>query len=160
MIQAPQGDRSKSNLFWLTDAQMARLELFFPKIGPAPVSFRSFESDTRHQGDWIWQRYSAKRSTATSAREVTVPRTDGCRSLRLHDRQKHALDDQCSSQDGTPAFSERGLLDDTAKGTRAADGLWRSAMVLATWAASAATPRKRPEPQVWSQPSPKKKMPA
>ena len=25
-------------------------------IGPVPVSFRSFESDTRHQGDRIWQR--------------------------------------------------------------------------------------------------------
>ena len=25
------------------------------QIGPAPVSFRSFESNTRHQGDRIWQ---------------------------------------------------------------------------------------------------------
>jgi hypothetical protein len=32
------------------------------QIGPAPVSFRSSESDTRHQGDWIWQR-----DTATSS---------------------------------------------------------------------------------------------
>ena len=23
--------------------------------GPVPVSFRSFESNTRHPGDWIWQ---------------------------------------------------------------------------------------------------------
>ena len=27
--------------------------------GPAPVSFRSFESDTRHQGDRIWQQYTS-----------------------------------------------------------------------------------------------------
>jgi hypothetical protein len=32
MTKAPQGDRSISNLFWLTDAQMARLEPFFPKL--------------------------------------------------------------------------------------------------------------------------------
>ncbi|RGP35705.1 IS5/IS1182 family transposase, partial [Pseudotabrizicola alkalilacus] len=31
MIQAPQGDWIMSNLFWLTDAQMARLRPFFPK---------------------------------------------------------------------------------------------------------------------------------
>ena len=27
--------------------------------GPAPVSFRSFESDTRHQGGRIWQQYTS-----------------------------------------------------------------------------------------------------
>ena len=31
--------------------------------GPAPVSFRSFESNTRHQGDRIWQRYTATSSS-------------------------------------------------------------------------------------------------
>jgi hypothetical protein len=31
--------------------------------GPAPVLFRSFESDTRHQGDRIWQRYIATSSS-------------------------------------------------------------------------------------------------
>jgi hypothetical protein len=32
-------------------------------FGPAPVLFRSFESDTRHQGDRIWQRYTATSSS-------------------------------------------------------------------------------------------------
>ena len=36
MIQPPQGDRSKSNLFCLTDTQMARLEPFFPKSHGKP----------------------------------------------------------------------------------------------------------------------------
>jgi hypothetical protein len=31
--------------------------------GPAPVLFRSFESDTRHQGDRIWQRYTVTSSS-------------------------------------------------------------------------------------------------
>ena len=31
MIQAPQGDWPMSTLLWLTDAQMARLQPFFPK---------------------------------------------------------------------------------------------------------------------------------
>jgi putative transposase len=31
-------------------------------LGPAPVSFRSFESNTRHQGDRIWQRYTVTSS--------------------------------------------------------------------------------------------------
>jgi hypothetical protein len=35
------------------------------QTGPAPVSFLCFESDTRHQGDRIWQR-----STATSSSGV------------------------------------------------------------------------------------------
>lgn len=33
------------------------------RFGPAPVSFRSFESDTRHQGDRIWQQYTAMSSS-------------------------------------------------------------------------------------------------
>ena len=33
------------------------------QAGPAPVSFRSFESNTRHQGDRIWQRYTATSSS-------------------------------------------------------------------------------------------------
>jgi transposase len=36
MIQPSQGDPSMSNLFWLTDAQMARLEPFFPKSHGKP----------------------------------------------------------------------------------------------------------------------------
>ena len=32
-------------------------------FGPAPVLFRSFESDTRHQGDRIWQQYTAMSSS-------------------------------------------------------------------------------------------------
>jgi transposase len=31
MVQPLQEDRSTGNLFWLTDARMARLEPFFPK---------------------------------------------------------------------------------------------------------------------------------
>ncbi|MFN3847438.1 MAG: transposase, partial [Paracoccaceae bacterium] len=31
--------------------------------GPAPVLFWSFESNTRHQGDRIWQRYTATSSS-------------------------------------------------------------------------------------------------
>ncbi|NEY89469.1 IS5/IS1182 family transposase, partial [Rhodobacteraceae bacterium KMS-5] len=30
MIQPPEGDRSMSNLFWLSEAQIARLQPFFP----------------------------------------------------------------------------------------------------------------------------------
>ena len=37
----------------------AATERRFEDLGPAPVSFRSFESDTRHQGDRIWQRHTA-----------------------------------------------------------------------------------------------------
>ena len=33
------------------------------QIGPAPVLFRSFESDTRHEGDRIWQQYTAMSSS-------------------------------------------------------------------------------------------------
>ncbi len=33
------------------------------RTGPVPVSFRSFESNTRHQGDRIWQRYRATSSS-------------------------------------------------------------------------------------------------
>ena len=33
------------------------------RFGPAPVSFRSFESNTRHQGDRIWQQYTAMSSS-------------------------------------------------------------------------------------------------
>jgi transposase len=36
VIQSPQGDRSIGNRFWLTDAQMARLEPFFPKSHGKP----------------------------------------------------------------------------------------------------------------------------
>jgi transposase len=36
MIQAPRGDWPMSNLFWLTDAQMARLSSFFPKSHGKP----------------------------------------------------------------------------------------------------------------------------
>jgi transposase len=36
MIQPPQGDRSISNFFWLTDAQLVRLEPFFPKSNDMP----------------------------------------------------------------------------------------------------------------------------
>jgi transposase len=36
MIQPPHGDRSTSNLFWLTDAPMARLEPFSPKSHGKP----------------------------------------------------------------------------------------------------------------------------
>ena len=32
-------------------------------FGPAPVLFRSFESNTRHQGDRIWQQYTAMSSS-------------------------------------------------------------------------------------------------
>jgi hypothetical protein len=32
-------------------------------VGPVPVSFWSFESDTRHRGDWIWQQYTATSSS-------------------------------------------------------------------------------------------------
>jgi transposase len=33
------------------------------RFGPAPVSFRSSESDTRHRGDRTWQRYTATSSS-------------------------------------------------------------------------------------------------
>jgi len=36
MMQPPQGDRSTHNLFWLTDAQTARPEPFFPKSHAKP----------------------------------------------------------------------------------------------------------------------------
>ena len=38
------------------------LDISMPN-GPVPVSFRSFESNTRHQGDRIWQRYTATSSS-------------------------------------------------------------------------------------------------
>ena len=36
---------------------------FADATGPAPVSFRFFESKTRHQGDRIWQRYTVTSSS-------------------------------------------------------------------------------------------------
>jgi transposase len=36
MVQATQADRSMSNFIWLTDVQMARLKLFFPKSHGKP----------------------------------------------------------------------------------------------------------------------------
>jgi transposase-like protein len=39
----------------LTEAEEAIIVAFRRHTGPVPVSFRSFESNTRHQGDRIWQ---------------------------------------------------------------------------------------------------------
>ena len=41
----------------------ARLAAIRSLFGPVAVSFRSFESNTRHQGDRIWQRYTATSSS-------------------------------------------------------------------------------------------------
>ena len=43
--------------------QLVLANAFMGMVGPAPVSFRSFESNTRHQGDRIWQRYTATSSS-------------------------------------------------------------------------------------------------
>ena len=40
-----------------------RIRARFDRFGSASVSFLSFESDTRHQGDRIWQRYTATGSS-------------------------------------------------------------------------------------------------
>ena len=41
----------------------AVIDVLSDLFGPAPVLFRSFESDTRHQGDRIWQQYTAMSSS-------------------------------------------------------------------------------------------------
>ena len=40
-------------------------------FGPVPVSFRSFESNTRHQGDWIWQQYTSREFKRDAVRIAT-----------------------------------------------------------------------------------------
>jgi transposase len=99
MVQAPQADGSMSTLFWLKDAQIARLEPFFPKSHGKPrVDGRRVLNGTNfisHNGlPWSdapreygppkthydrWKRWGDKgivaRMTEGPASEAAVPKT-------------------------------------------------------------------------------------